>query len=370
MAGVYELPDPVLENILARLDAKALIRCICVSKHWNRLITDPYFMKSRARPSIIFLAAQKHFDLLLADINDNSMIKLSSTYGPWRSKGHRVFKIIGTINGIVLFRNLGGAKVGDLMLFNPFTLNYMLLPPASHGSAYFCKHSVITYNYAYGFGYGSGTPDDLKIVKFTEYNKGCPDNLCGGSVCEIFSLKEFTWSKPQDMNIKHIEFETTVGTFLNGFLYWTRYNMDKLIVLDVAKIVLSEIHLPFKRSYGFRFFGHCSHLGTMHGCLCLLNRSMNDIDYNLWVMNDQADENSWSIKCSFTLPEDVNPFYHEFICILDNGRIFMMNKEKLHIYDPSDESYTMTDVSISSNDSIQGIEYVETLVSLSDVCSA
>ncbi|KAI3793447.1 hypothetical protein L1987_36066 [Smallanthus sonchifolius] len=45
--------DDVLYNILGRLPGKPLLRLRCVSKHWNCLISDPYFMKSRSRRMIL-----------------------------------------------------------------------------------------------------------------------------------------------------------------------------------------------------------------------------------------------------------------------------------------------------------------------------
>ncbi|XP_076946910.1 putative F-box protein At1g50880 [Bidens hawaiensis] len=44
--------NDILYNILARLPGKPLLRFRCVSKHWNGLISDPYFMKSRSRRMI------------------------------------------------------------------------------------------------------------------------------------------------------------------------------------------------------------------------------------------------------------------------------------------------------------------------------
>nr|XP_043637802.1 F-box protein CPR1-like [Erigeron canadensis] len=382
MAADDKISDLILDNILARLDAKSLLRCRRVSKHWNNLIKDPYFMmKSRARRMIYVIDCKL---LNLVDDNNpahNSMLNLCSPYQYWGiTKLYHEVRVLGTINGIVLLQyydSVGASSrlpppycEGDLMLCNPLTREYKLLPTNSNCG--WCKRSIYWddfspfphyTNYAYGFGFGSATPDDLKIVRFREYNER------HGGVCEIFSLKTFTWSKPvvQDMiNIKDIEFENAVGTFLNGFLYWIRNNMDKLIVLDVGKMVLSEIHLPFQRSYiGHRLYAVRSCLGTIHGCLCLLNRSINYIECNLWVMNnEQGDQNSWSLRCTF----DVG--YHHFVCILDSGRIVMSCGKKLHIYDTSENLYTLTDVSINPGQAIHGIEYLETLVSLSDVCSA
>nr|XP_043634652.1 uncharacterized protein LOC122605729 [Erigeron canadensis] len=407
MGAVDELDDVILENILGRLDAKSLLRCRCVSRDWNYVITDPYFINNSRARRMIFVVTDYDNLIHLVDDNDrptHSMLQFHDSFDYYfKNFSSHIYvdeysylcnrvRVLGTLNGIVLLQIYGGIYAkhppsceGYLMLYNPFIDESLLLPLATpyrycvlprywdsdcgwdHEDDF--PHYTV---YAFGFGYGRGTPDDWKIVRFREYNKRCRYNDCSGGVCEIFSLKTYTWSKPQEMNIKHIVFETTVGTFLNGFLYWIASRMDKLLVLDVEKIQVSEMHLPFQRSY--RETQRCdrSHLGTINGCLCFLNRSINDTDFNLWVMKDQADENSWFKRCSFTLAKDVGRDPHHFVCILYNGRIVMENEGKLHIYDTSDDSYTSTDISVRTGErslAINGIEYVETLVSLSAISS-
>nr|XP_043612082.1 F-box protein CPR1-like [Erigeron canadensis] len=332
MAGVDRLPDDILDNILARLPTKPLIRCRCVSKHWNHLIRDPNFIKSiRARRMIILVTSNKHLNLVDANV-------------------YPEVRVVGTINGIVVLQYYGGVRAtlphtcaGDLMLFNPFTRKYLKLPrsegqyciqpPFSFRGGF--PHNITS---AYGFGYGSSA-NDLKIVRFKEYNLDCHNNGCGGDVCEIFSLEEFMWSKPRDMNIKHIRFEETVGTFVNGFLYWIQSG-NKLVALDVAKIVVSEIHLPSQTSYDesqsrLLLEAHSGpdesrrRLGTIHGRLCLLTRTnYDDADVKFWVMNENHSWCSVTLACTLVL-QDVGWAYHQhhMICILDNGRILKRQQE-------------------------------------------
>lgn len=137
-----------------------------------------------------------------------------------------------------------------------------------------------------------------------------------------------------------------------------------LIALNLNDMVLSEVHLPFQRSY------YSAKLGTINGCLCLIN--IDDYSFGLWAMNGQGVQNSWSNTCSRKLSLDVNPFYGP-ICTLDNGKILMRNlNHQLIIYDTANDSYRVLNAVLSLDDMhIQhGIEYVESLISPSDICFA
>ncbi|PWA44015.1 F-box domain-containing protein [Artemisia annua] len=56
MASEY-VPEDILCKILANLPVKPLLQFKCVSKHWNRLISDPSF---RSR-SMILLPGKRNF---------------------------------------------------------------------------------------------------------------------------------------------------------------------------------------------------------------------------------------------------------------------------------------------------------------------
>ncbi|KAF5805919.1 putative F-box-like domain superfamily protein [Helianthus annuus] len=125
-------------NILVRLPKQPILRFRCLSKHWNRLLSD-HFMKSRSRRMILLPTRPLH---AIDYTND------------------------GTINGIVLL-----VFIDDMILYNPFTI----VPKQS-------LHPSHSSSNAYGFCYGT-TPDDLKIVRLRvldhiDYYR-----------CDVFSLK-------------------------------------------------------------------------------------------------------------------------------------------------------------------------------------
>lgn len=165
---------------------------------------------------------------------------------------------------------------------------------------------------------------------------------------------------------------------LNGFLYWLAEKSGVgmvIMALDVKEMVMSEIHLPDQygdytsiiyEPHGTRRWKYFSTLfGQLHGCLCMIKRSCNRFD--LWVMKEQGDGNSWAIACSFKLGS--NNFFYP-IRVLDNGTILLTNHNQFSIYNTSNDSCKMLKFPENLDWRVNGgIEYIESLVSPSDMCS-
>ncbi|PWA88174.1 ubiquitin fusion degradation protein UFD1 [Artemisia annua] len=238
--GIVNMPDEIIQNILGRLPTKPLLRSRCVSAHWNRLVSDPYFMKAKLRRKILLVAPDFHA------IEDNGpcgddMVKLQYPFERRTDVGVRNIRVIGTFNGIVALVVNDDKDVGSkseskksenftshIILYNPFTGASEIIPdPYSPLYNSKCK---------YGFGYGA-TKDELKIVRFRNFK----DRNDTRYTCDVFNLKERSWSTSEIL-MKDTRFWSDVGTFLNGSLYWLAYK--KIVALDVHEMVISEIHLP------------------------------------------------------------------------------------------------------------------------------
>ncbi|GJV74524.1 F-box domain containing protein [Tanacetum coccineum] len=327
------LPDDIVRNILAWLPAKPLVRFQCVSKHWNRMLTEPNFMNFRSRKSIILPLSEA---LHLIDHNvptDDMPHSILKRCYPYKKRDkYSSVRVIGTFNGIVLLR----LRSRSLILYNPFTGAFKKLPGPPYRD---CRRP------GYGFGHGA-TPDDLKIVRFKQES----------DICDVYSFKKSLWST-KTYNMKRIKFEHCVGTFANGFLHWVAYNNRQLLII-LKDMVLSEMHLPFSKST-IR-----AHLGTIDGCLCSLNKDNAD-RFELWVLEEHGGEKSWLPKYSFTCKP-----YHISVCILASGRILMKSPSELIIYDCLENTYEKLNISsdYKYQNKMYAVEYVESLVSPSDIC--
>ncbi|XP_071702509.1 F-box/kelch-repeat protein At3g06240-like [Rutidosis leptorrhynchoides] len=347
MAAVDFLPDEIVLNILARLPTKPLIRSRSVSRYWRRMLMNPYFMKLRSRKTIILHINRETLDFIDGNVSTND----DSTYSAFKRcyplehlHTMRAYaRLIGSFNGLVLI-----VYIKDLILYNPFTGESKKLPDPP---------TPIMYRNGYGFGYGD-TPSDLKLVKFIEFSHRF----------EVYDFKRNSWSSwsSDKYGIRYIMFRHSVGTFLNGYLYWIK-SQHGLIVCSVKDMVLSEINLPSTTSK--TTFGN---LGTINGCLCWLKVTNSSI-FKLWVMKEPSsiESSSWVNTHSFTLDHKWD-FYHP-LNIFDDGKILIVSVfKKLIVYDISKGSYETLNIALTSErfpiQQMNCIQYVETLVSPSDVC--
>ncbi|GKB12301.1 F-box domain containing protein [Tanacetum coccineum] len=172
------MPDETLDNILARLPGKSLLRSRCVSKHWNRLISDPCFMKLRSRQMILF-----GYPWLLVVIDDNV---------PVEDKAHFMLKIpslleyaivyiVGTFSGLVILVFTDMLSRGHMILYNPLTR-------ASKTLAVMDPPSNRYLPYVFGFD-----TNELKVVRFEFINHPTQGRIFK---CDVFHLKTSLWSTP------------------------------------------------------------------------------------------------------------------------------------------------------------------------------
>ncbi|XP_076957329.1 F-box protein CPR1-like [Bidens hawaiensis] len=367
--------DDILHNILARLPGKPLLRFRCVSKHWNGLISNPYFMKSRSRRMMLLPFTRP---LVAIDVNDaQHMVRLLPSPLDDEDECTKV-SIVGTLNGIVLLvlTNRKSSRC-KLILYNPFTceskIALVIGPPLPSRPDVF------------GFGYGA-TKDDLKIVGF-RICRDVPDDLM--YTCSVFDLKTSSWCAQSQYLTTKFYFHGDAGTFLNGVLHWVTKPSNwipfrgvslnfEILTLNVKEMVFSNIKLPD----GLKYM-EGDHLGSIGGCLCLINY-VDHLRFDVWLMK----ECSWTKAHSFKLPFQIKHFSYP-VCILGNGKLIFKNTSFQYVIcDIFKDSYTTLDdlpilgdvkgINLQSysnmvnkiyhiND-IRSIEYVESLVSPSD-CS-
>lgn len=341
------LPEDLVLKIFSKLPAKPLSRLKCLSKHWNHLISDPYFMKSIRSRQMTLLAIHSFHAM---DNRDHSIVKLGS---PFRNSKIEDVIIAGTFNGIVLLI-LKYPDFDYMILYNPFTGVFKLVPDPDLDPPLIASPDTFTY----GFGYGT-TPDDLKIVRL--------EACCRSKSFEIFGLKSGSWSTPSKLISRDFALLQDAGTFLNGFLYWIAYSFDDsrllVVALDVKEMVFSKIPLPCSTKMA-------DGLDTLDGHLCVF---INAEEYGLWIMQEDGSEKSWSKVCMPGI--DINEFHP--LCILDDRKVVMLKQPNhLIIHDMLNdwskkvyEDKTNTLKYPSNRWRTYAIKYVESLISPSDLCS-
>ncbi|XP_076890988.1 F-box protein CPR1-like [Bidens hawaiensis] len=327
--------DDILRNILARLPGKPLLRFKSASKHWNRLISDPNFMKSRSRRMIIL-----PFPRPLVVIDDNvpaedeahSMVKIPSPFKhripsplAYQDEGTEV-SIVGTLNGIVLMALTDPKFLRcKLILYNPLTCVSKVV-----------MDSIYQIPYVFGFGYGE-TPHDLKIVRI-EFFRNIKQFKC-----DVFDLKTNSWSATPQYVEWDFYFWGDLVLFLDGFLYWAPLRSGSgILALSVKEMVFSKIKLPDGLDHLIRL------LGSIDGCLCVIYK-INITTFDMWLMKDNC---SWMKAHSFTFALDLGGDWLNTvqpICILGDGKVLLTNiLGQLVIYDTLKHSHkTLNSLKIS-----------------------
>ncbi|KAK9061200.1 hypothetical protein SSX86_018380 [Deinandra increscens subsp. villosa] len=376
--------DDVLYNILARLPGKALLRSRCVSKHWNRLISDPCFMKLRSRRMILL-----PFSRPLAVFDDNASVKdhadrvVAVRCSPFKQEPWTCVKpcILGTFNGLMILA-LSDYKLSrcQLILYNPLTtcasskalvvMNIINRPSSNY--------TDVSDPYVFGFG------DDHDLLKIVIIDCWRHSNR-SLYAWDVFDLRTSSWSTQTRYLRKDFWFSNgDAGMFLDGFLYWATTSSSSsstdddngissgILALDLKEMVFSRIKLPVQLSR----HGEVPRLGSKDGCLCMITTLYCTI-FDIWVM--RKDQGSiWLKVHSFTLslPDNIRKSFRP-VCILGNGKILFTNQfMQLVMYDTSKDSYEMFSDFIgrkedlredfkrsSSFSDIRSIEYVESLVS-------
>ncbi|XP_071727053.1 F-box/kelch-repeat protein At3g23880-like [Rutidosis leptorrhynchoides] len=342
-------PDEIVLRILGRLPTKPLVRFQCVSKHWNRMIKDPYLMKFRS-PKHILVSLDNSLHLI-----ENTSNSILNRYCPtedvcdWDNNYEKLVFVIGTINGIVV---LSLNFFGTMILYNPLTSISKKLPPPPPDDI---------GHVSYGLGYITTTPDDPKIVI-----------LKHDLVFRVYRFKENSWSS---WNTSQCTSNTCyfdkVGTFLNGFLHWINYPKYVLTVLDLKDMMLSEIDMPS----AFETRGNtCTVLGTIDGSLCLLKRRVwcNE-QFEMWVMKEHGVKYQWAKTFTlFQIPR-IKDLYRSWqaLSIMDSGQILLVDDSDLLIlYYVYNKSYKILDMPLGKDcwrGMINSVEYVKTMVSPSDM---
>ncbi|MFS7986843.1 putative F-box domain-containing protein [Helianthus anomalus] len=312
--------DNVLHNIFARLPGKPLLRFRCVSKHWNGLISDPYFMKSRSRRMILSPFLRGHLvaidDHVPAEDEVHTIVRIRSPL-EHHGEGTQVVSMVGTFNGIVLLALTDELLCCQLILYNPLTRASKILLVLD-GNIY--DHPP----FVFGFGYGA-TEDDLKLVSFKVPDY--PDRH--RYKCDVFDLKTSSRGTSQYL-YRHFQFSGDVGMFINGFLCWTASFV--ILALNIKEMVFSKVKLPYGIEYASELL-----LGSIGGCLCVINK-IGTTGFDVWLLKEEC---TWMKAHSFTFGLEGNCFkVFNPICILENGKILMTNSSiQLVLYDTSNDSY-------------------------------
>jgi F-box interacting protein len=258
---------------------KSLLILKCVCKRLNSIISDPKFAKDHLR-----FSQTRHYHLVICPISyslerefllydyrvpsvfDNSkastMLKL-----PINPYNNNVV-IINSCNGIICFKTPDWSYNSDLVVCNPSTGKFKILPPLEN----LPRGKLKT---GYNIGY-DGFSDYYKVVAVTCYQFDESYLFCKNQV-RIHNSNTNFWKRIADFPFEIIcEPDWDKGIFVSGTFNWVIQRDQEIgsswviVSLDLGNESYQEISQP---NFGLEDSLHYLNLGVFRDCLYILAHS-------------------------------------------------------------------------------------------------
>ncbi|KAH0663703.1 hypothetical protein KY290_029654 [Solanum tuberosum] len=298
--------EEIIIGILSRQSVKSLLRFKCVSKSWNTLISEPYFIKKHLNTHAKNQNSQK---LLITQVPHGKYSNGFNLYSSSLSSSSKLVEDIRRLDypssrkpidgrvycccdglffiGFWIYWNDEEVEPSILLLWNPSTRESIILP----------SHVEIPpqEEYVYGLGYDA-TSDDYKILRIHTHDK-VPD--------EILALKSGSWRQIEEtsdrMSFTKIPDRELCLAFLHGAFHWIgHFPRDSVVSFNISNEMYGEIPLPgILSSPRLVEVGRLIEMGVsvLGGKLSLYHKHEN---FDIWVLKDYGVKESWTKW--FTIP--------------------------------------------------------------------
>ncbi|XP_020247483.1 F-box only protein 6-like [Asparagus officinalis] len=222
-----ELPEDLLEAVIARLPVAAFFRFRSVCKKWNSLLTSNSFSEhySEIQPSCPWFYTITHENINSGAMYDPSSRKWHHPSIPFFPSKMIVLPV-ASAGGLVCFLDIGNR---NFYACNPLTNSFKELPPRSERVWSRIAVGMVLNGNAIGDGY--------KIVWL-----GC------NGVYDVYDSIQNSWSHPGSLppNIKlplYLNFRSQVVA-IGTVLFFMRGNPDGILSYDVASGVWKQFLIP------------------------------------------------------------------------------------------------------------------------------
>ncbi|KAJ4973970.1 hypothetical protein NE237_007144 [Protea cynaroides] len=340
--------EDLMVKILSSLPVKVLSRFKCVSKQWNMLISDPYFISThqgRATPDPNIIK-------LICGVNEAGMIMV----GLFKEKEERKvtcdlirpnypdgfkcnsIRMVGhPCNGLICLEDwrCNGLVSHDrplILVCNLATRNTVVISEARRNDYYL-----------EGLGFCSSS-NEFKVVRL--YKK------LEGYKCELFTVGQRgawgthplqpsrSWRCVGDLPCQICHLGNHM-CHVNGRVYWImiplphssfKHVLSLDLELEEFKIVSCPEHLPEDaRDY------HGIDLIELEGKLCIVFPSRDGRD--IWVLKDNSNS-FWSkeYQINYNIPENPYLYHLKVVGKWSRRLLLIINNSKFCYYDPRDNS--------------------------------
>ncbi|CAA0827712.1 Unknown protein [Striga hermonthica] len=285
------MEEDMIEEILVKFPVKTLMRMKCVCKSWCSLIASRRFAEKHLNHHS---ANKSNEQILIFRTLEKDIVSLHSPESlnfvapplPIAKKTMVVGLISTPCNGLICYQSANN----EIMLCNPSTREFKLLPPSHFPQLYGYKYR----DHAIGFGIHN---NDYKVISIAYYlPEGHVSNQDRLFKARIYSTVSNTWRStshdPTPVYIKGI-----VPT-VNGRCHWISYHPEKPTKLFILSFDMhDEMFLSMELPSVVKFPTDENLLQVSDGSLAVYIGCGVAVD--IWVMQEYGVVESWTKKFTF-----------------------------------------------------------------------
>ncbi|KAI3992927.1 hypothetical protein MKX01_039270 [Papaver californicum] len=250
------LPWNIQLDILVRLPFKSIARFRCVNHSWHSELKSTKFLRDQLRlPN-----EMGKFNLMLNSGNEIEIIRVDPSSSSWEGYSYIQYleslesriRVFGCCYGLVLLRLVRESNDCFLMIWNPTTNEYKILPKPLPGT----KDVDREYD-EYALGYSSGIKD-FKVVYLTESLKE------GWCEVQVYTLKTNSWRRNDNVRIDGFishGMSDTVRRPVGGAAHWlafvdASYEGYFVVSFDIETEEFYSFPLPPSYTYDEKVLGY------------------------------------------------------------------------------------------------------------------
>lgn len=334
-APVCGFHGDVTEETLIHLGTEDLLRYRTVSPSVRDVIDDPHFIEKHLQNSIaktsncgVLLWNVAYYLLDLPDLEEKGVPNTTQWQQPLKDYGDS--SVFGSCRGLVSIID----NRGNLAIWNPTTRYYRKLPPPPVVFASWDKKKSQSLASTTGksvLGFGSAEEEDKQVLKVVRITQFLRENTTFESHVRVYSSNRRSWGRVDPC--PYVLLSDDFGILVQENLLWIMAkdespNAEKVITaFNLQKKEFAEVAWPQIEDFGA---DHVSKtvLGVLGDKLCLTCHLPSMVE--IWVMDEYANVDSWSMKFRILVPiPDLLPIH-----LLRNGKLLLYVRDSsLYSYD-------------------------------------